>query len=55
LPAVQSGGDVEPTAEILAMPLPELEEIRIAGWPKKRERLARAALAVTFEVRGWCV
>jgi hypothetical protein len=30
------------------MPLPELEEIKIAGWPKKRERLARATLAVTF-------
>lgn len=48
LPAVQSGGEMEPTAEILTLPLPEIEEIRIAGWPKKRERLARASLAVTF-------
>src|SRR5205807_209449 len=48
LPAVQSGGEIEPTAEILTMPLPEIEEIKMAGWPKKRERLARATLAVTF-------
>jgi hypothetical protein len=45
---VQSGGEIEPAAEILAMSIPELEEIKMAGWPKKRERLARATLAVTF-------
>ena len=48
LPAVESGGAVEPTAEILTLPLPEIEEIQIASWPKKRDRLARAILAVSF-------
>jgi hypothetical protein len=48
LPAVQSGGTTEPTAEILTLALPELEEIKIASWPKKRDRLARAILAVSF-------
>ena len=49
LPAVQSGGRVEPDAEILSLPLPEIDEVKNGGWPKKRERLARACLAVSFK------
>jgi hypothetical protein len=45
---VQSGGRTEPTAEILTMPLPETDELKIASWPKKRDRLSRAILAVSF-------
>jgi hypothetical protein len=48
LPSVRSGGKNESEAPIFDYALPEIEEIRMAGWPKKRDRLARAVLAVSF-------
>ena len=48
LPAVKAEDATEPTAEILSMPLPDIDEIKMASWPKKRDRLARAILAVSF-------
>lgn len=47
LPAVKAGR-LAPEAPIFAMPLPASEEIRAAGWPKRRERLARAILCLSF-------
>ena len=48
LPAVRSGAQTEPTVDILTLPLPEVDEIKITGWPKQRDRLSRAILAVSF-------
>lgn len=39
---------MEPEAEIFMLPLPELEEIKMAGWPRSRDRLGRAVSAVSF-------
>lgn len=47
LPAVE-GGRLAPEAPIFALPLPGIEEIRAAGWPKRRDRLARAILCLSF-------
>ncbi len=41
-------GRMEQSAPIFEEPLPEVEELLAAGWPKRRERLARAILAISF-------
>jgi hypothetical protein len=48
LPAIESDTSVEPSAPIFDQALPTIEEIRTAGWPKRRDRLARAILAMSF-------
>lgn len=47
LAAVRSGAH-EATAPIFDLPLPSDEELLLAGWPKRRDRLARAILNVSF-------
>lgn len=48
LPAVRGSDPTLIAAPIFSTPLPVLEELLIAGWPKRRERLARAVLAASF-------
>lgn len=47
LPAVQSG-QATAAAPIFEEPLPDVEQLVAAGWPRRRERLARALLALSF-------
>jgi len=49
LPALQAGDPDRITAPIFSLPLPVVEELLISGWPKRRERLARAILASSFQ------
>ena len=48
LPAVIDQVDGDPAAPILDEPLPTVDEVRVSGWPKRRDRLSRAILAVSF-------
>jgi len=48
LPAVQSGDPEGIEAPIFNMPVPSVEELVAAGWPKRRDRLARAILCASF-------
>jgi len=47
LPAVQSDAR-EADPPIFKAPLPDADEIYLTGWPKKRDRLARAVLLLSF-------
>jgi hypothetical protein len=47
-PVVENGGAGEVTAPIFDAALPSIDEIRTAGWPKRRDRLSRAILAISF-------
>jgi len=47
-PVVEAGARDGSSAPIFAEQLPAVDEIRTAGWPKRRDRLARAILAVSF-------
>jgi hypothetical protein len=49
LPAVESGDHSDVNSPIFQLPIPVDDELIIAGWPKRRERLARAILAVSFQ------
>jgi hypothetical protein len=49
LPAVESGDHSHVSSPIFQLPIPVDDELIIAGWPKRRERLARAILAVSFQ------
>lgn len=48
LPVVKSGDLSGEQAPIFEQPLPTPEELLVAGWPKRRERLARAILCASF-------
>jgi hypothetical protein len=48
LSEVQNGGAGESQAPIFEQPLPSVDEIRTSGWPKRRDRLSRAILAISF-------
>jgi len=48
LPAVTGEVAAEPAAPIFEHPLPTIDEVRVSGWPKRRDRLSRAILAVSF-------
>lgn len=48
LPAVEAGARDEPQAPIFDQPLPSVDEIRTSGWPKRRDRLSRAILSISF-------
>ncbi|MEO1133133.1 MAG: DUF262 domain-containing protein [Cyanobacteria bacterium J06639_1] len=48
-------GERDQTPEIFSdrsHPLPTLEELTVAGWPYRKDRLARAILAVSLRARG---
>lgn len=47
LPSVEAGSK-EADAPIFAQSLPSASELLVAGWPKKRDRLARAILLLSF-------
>jgi hypothetical protein len=47
-PLVENGGSGEVVAPVFDTPLPSVDEIRTAGWPKRRDRLSRAILAISF-------
>jgi hypothetical protein len=49
LPAVEGQLTEDPAAPIFDQPLPTVEEIRGAGWPKRRDRLSRTILAISFQ------
>jgi len=48
LDAIGSDTPHEALAPIFEEPLPSVEEIRTSGWPKRRDRLSRAMLAISF-------
>lgn len=48
LPAVRAGSAEASQAPIFDLPLPTPDEIVAVGWPKRRDRLARAILCVSF-------
>lgn len=48
LPAVRSGAKVA-SPPIFELHLPDADEIYLTGWPKKRDRLARAVLLLSFQ------
>jgi hypothetical protein len=48
LPIVQAGGGATPGADVFQLPLPGTDELRAVGWPRRRDRLARAILACSF-------
>ena len=48
LPVAKNGGGATPPTDIFSLPLPGPDELRMAGWPKRRDRLARAILATSF-------
>lgn len=48
LPVIEGGASTEPEAPIFTHPLPSVDEIRTSGWPKRRDRLSRSILAISF-------
>jgi hypothetical protein len=48
LRTVVAAGESGSTAPIFDYPLPPAEELAVVGWPKRRERLARAILCVSL-------
>lgn len=48
LPAIQGGTKTAP-APIFDFPIPDADEIYLTSWPKKRDRLARAVLLLSFQ------
>lgn len=49
VPLVRDGDDAGPEAPIFSEPLPDVEEVKAVGWPRRRDRLARAVLATTLK------
>lgn len=50
---IRGAGQAEPTVlDLEQFPLPQARELIWAGWPKKRDRLARAVLAVALRKGG---
>jgi hypothetical protein len=47
-PIVEAGAQDGASAPILDEALPTVDEIRTSGWPKRRDRLSRAILAISF-------
>ncbi len=47
-PIVEAGAREKSAAPILEQPLPTVDEIRTSRWPKRRDRLSRAILAISF-------
>lgn len=48
LSAIEAGAPDEPPAPIFEQPLPSVDEVRTSGWPKRRDRLSRAILSISF-------
>lgn len=48
LPVIEHGATDEPEAPIFSHPLPSVDEIRTSGWPKRRDRLSRSILSISF-------
>jgi hypothetical protein len=47
-PIVEAGARDGSSAPIFEEPLPTVDEIRTSGWPKRRDRLSRSILAISF-------